>query len=63
MPMKSVCARVCVCVHVNAQFKVFSLMSLQVRVKYSLLDAVLCVLECGSARALACLCNSVQTFN
>lgn len=42
---------VCVC----AQFKMFSLMSLQVRVKYSLLDAVLCALECGRAHhSLAC---------
>lgn len=43
--------RKCVCVCVSAQFKVFPLMSLQVWVKYSLLDAVLCVYsKCGCAR-------------
>lgn len=35
-------------------------MSLQVRVKYSLLDAVLCALECGRASPLARSRNSTQ---
>lgn len=46
----------CVC----AQLRMFSLMSLQVRVKYSLLDAVLCALECGRASPLARSRNSTQ---
>lgn len=53
------------CVCVCARFKVLSLMSLQVWVKYSLLDAVLCVLECGGVRAcsLACATLSLDTFH
>ena len=69
----SIPSKVWVCVCVSAQFKVFPLMSLQVWVKYSLLDAVLCVYsKCGCVRARffffffpfpsARLCNSAKSL-